>query len=179
MAVDYSIRVEGQDEIERALAGLVKQFGNLQPLMERFGIVLETSTIERFDTETDPTGHKWLPSLRVRHSGGKTLTLSGRMRQSIRSIAHRSQVEIGTNVKYARAHQEGFDGDVTVAAHTRRMTQVFGRKLASPIDAVIPSFKRHMKMPKRAFLGLSSDDREELAAQVTDYVAEVAPEVEQ
>lgn len=198
MAVGFPLRADGGAEIsargdgaagvEKVMAALVQRFGHIRPLMERFGSVLETSTIERFNDERAPDGSKWLPSMRVRatsvgESGpqkptGKTLTDTGRLKLSIRSIASPAAVETGTNVVYARRHQEGFDGSETVASHKRRMTVMFGLKLKEPREVTVPSFVRSGNTPKRAFLGLSGDDREELDAQVVDYVAEVAPDVE-
>lgn len=46
---------------------------------------------------------------------------------------------VGTNVKYAAVHEYGFDGVVTVKAHSRN---------GHPVR----SFQRHMRMPKRAYL---------------------------
>jgi len=140
--------------------------------------VLETSTMERFEDEQAPDGSKWLPSLRAAAEGGKTLTLSARLKLSIRPIVGTDQIEIGTNTVYARRHQEGFNGTEQVGAHSRTMTSAFGRRLRSPIEVAIPSFTRKGSTPKREFLGLSIDDREELSAQTIDYLEEVAPEIE-
>ena len=178
MAVDYSIRVAGQDEIEQALFGIAARGADLHPLMERFGTVLETSTMERFEHEKAPDGTKWTPTFRSEHEGGKILTDTARLKLSLRPTAGRDQVVIGTNVVYARRHQEGFDGTETVGSHRRTMRSIFGRQLKAPIEVVVPSFERHAHTPKREFLGLSTDDREELLAQAEDYVAELAPEIE-
>jgi phage virion morphogenesis protein len=178
MSVDFAIRAEGQDQVEQTLAALVGRFGDVRPLMERFGIVLETSTIERFDDETAPDGSKWLPSLRAQEEGGKTLTDTARLKQSIRAIAGADTVQVGTNVVYARRHQEGFEGTEQVASHKRVIRKIFGRTLSEPIEVVIPAFARTAHTPARPFLGLSTDDREELGEQAADYLAEVAPEIE-
>ncbi len=167
MAVDHSITARGATEVERVMGGLVARFGDLTPLMERFGIVLETSTIERFDTERAPDGAPWLPSLRAKVTGGKTLTNTARLKQSIRFIASPDQVEIGTNVIYARVHQEG----ATIKAKgdgRLKFRLPGGLGFRSPRQVVIP---------RRQFLGVSTDDRDELLAQAEDWVAEVAPEV--
>lgn len=168
MAVDHAITAHGAREVERALGGLLARFGDLTPLMERFGIVLETSTIERFDNERAPDGTPWLPSLRAKATGGKTLTDTARLKQSVRFIASPDQVEIGTNVIYARVHQEG----ATIRAKgdgRLKFRLAGGLGFRSPRQVVIPA---------RPFLGVSADDQEELLGQAADWVAEVAPEVE-
>lgn len=166
MAIDFTVTAQGQAPIEHALHGLVERFGDIRPLMERFGSVLETSTIERFDEERAPDGTKWLPSFRAKHEGGKTLTDTARLRLSIRPVASADQVEIGTNVIYARIHQEGG----TIRAK--------GKALAFTLPGLGLRLATSVTIPARPFLGLSADDRDELAAQVEDYIAEVAPEVE-
>lgn len=167
MAAAHVISVEGQAQIERVLAGLLKRFGNLKPLMERFGIVLEAGTIERFDTGRGPDGTPWLPSLRARTTGGKTLVDRGILRQSIRSIAGDDRVEIGSNIIYARIHQEG--GTIAAKGDGRLKFRLPGIGWRSPHQVIIPA---------RPFLGISADDRDELIGQAEDWIAEAAPEVE-
>lgn len=63
---------------------------------------------------------------------------------------------VGTNVEYAAVHEYGFDGNVTIKAHTRRAparrgAAKRGKKAATGI-ANVRSFTRHMRMPKRAYL---------------------------
>lgn len=175
--IDLSITAPTLAPLERILAGLVERTGDIEPLMERFGTVLETSTIERFSTERGPDGQKWLPSFRVRATSvgdagpvqpsGKTLTQSGRLKLSIRPVASRDRVEIGTNTIYARIHQLG--GTIVPKSAPALTFSLPGIGLIHASRVVIPA---------RPFLGISTDDREELEAQTVDYVAEVAPEIE-
>lgn len=162
----------GAERIEASMAGLVRAFGDIGPLMEGFGVTLESSVTERFDTETAPDGSHWKPSQRAKEDGGKTLTLSGQLRASVHSIASATTVEIGTNKVYAGVHQDGFDGTVTVPTHSRTIDEAFGRPLRAPITFTVSSFERAMNMPQREFLGLSSEDEEELLAQAEDYATD-------
>lgn len=64
---------------------------------------------------------------------------------------------IGTNVRYAAVHEYGFDGDVTVKAHTRRSVLQMAAKRSqrakkSEGTIEVRSFTRHMVMPERSFL---------------------------
>ncbi len=174
--MDLSITAPAMAPVERMLAGLVARTGDISPLMERFGTVLETSTIERFNTESGPDGQKWLPSFRLRAGAvgdagpvksGKTLTMSGRLKLSIRPVAGRDRVEIGTNTIYARIHQLG--GTIVPVSAPALTFTLPGIGLVHASRVVIPA---------RPYLGVSTDDREELEAQTVDYLAEVAPEIE-
>lgn len=92
--------------------------------------------------------------------------------------------KIGTNVKYAGAHEAGVDKVVQVKAYTRRnydhgklgvgsaTTLLFdmktgqikrGRtiKRAAKTEVQVKAFKRHMKMPRRAFLEPAILDRKQ------------------
>lgn len=72
---------------------------------------------------------------------------------------------VGTNVKYARIHELGFEGTVqvpehNVRAHSRRMTTAFGKPLPEPkiVDVrahVVKAFGKNVKMKARPFLAPS------------------------
>lgn len=119
--------------------------------------------------------------------------VTNRLRSSIRASLARPTVttvssKIGTNVKYAAAHEYGFDGMVTVRQHTRKNVRddVFDlglgisakrseiaeftymtpkgrlkkgiKKVASAI-VTVRSHQRHMSMPARPFLAPAFEDR--------------------
>lgn len=161
MAVDFTLSVQGQARLERQLHGLYVRTGDIHELMDRIGMVLETSTLERFDEERGPDGQKWTPSFRAEQEGGKTLTDTAGLRLSVRYLASADRVEIGSNKIYARAHNEG----ATITAKS-------GRGLAFMLGGEL-RIVRSVKLPKRQFLGLSRDDAEEIEAQFNDYVAEI------
>lgn len=107
MAAAIRVTSTGGQEIERQLAKLGEAFGDLSDLMADLGMILESSTLDRFDTESAPDGSKWTPSIRARQGGGKTLTDSSQLRSSIHSIPSAKSVEVGTNKVYAGVHQHG------------------------------------------------------------------------
>lgn len=176
MSANLTLRAVDLPRFDRVLEQLQKRGEQLSPLMARIGQALESSTIERFDDERTPDGSKWTQSIRAREEGGKTLTKSARLKQSItHNVLGDDRVEIGTNVKYAGAHQEGVSKGVTVKAHKRKMSHIFGRKLLSPKEVIVGSFARDMNLPARPFLGVSADDEDEIVAQGEDYLGEVLP----
>lgn len=67
------------------------------------------------------------------------------------------------DIKYAALHEYGED----VRAHTRLLTQVFGRPLKFPVYATVKEFK----MPERSFMRTALADREgEIVASLTAAV---------
>lgn len=56
-----------------------------------------------------------------------------------------------TAVAYARAHEYGFDGVVSVRAHMRTIKQAFGRSI-NPVTFQVAAHSMHMKLPERSFL---------------------------
>lgn len=63
----------------------------------------------------------------------------------------------GSEVPYARVHEEGFNGSVTVPTHTRTITQAFGRPIA-PTTVTVGSFVRYQNISARPFLGPAVED---------------------
>ena len=184
MADDFALRLDGMDAAERAIFSVHRRAGgaDMTELFDRIGLALETTTIERFDLGRDPDGKSWVPSQRVRKGAVgehgpvklKTGIISGRLRQSVTHRASASQVEVGTNVVYGRRFQLGFQGEETVKAHKRRVKQLFGRMLKEPMEVAVGSHKRTANQPARAFVGLSTEDREEIVALGEDWLAEIA-----
>lgn len=61
-------------------------------------------------------------------------------------------VRKGPADKYARRLELGFVGTVTVPAHTRKQTHVFGRRLASPITVKVRSYAFTVSQAPRPYL---------------------------
>lgn len=164
MAVEFRLETSGAQAIERALAGLVARFDDIEPLMTGIGVYLEGATIERFDTVTAPDGSSWTPSIRAKTEGGKTLTDSTQLRSSITSDPDSRSVAVGTNKIYAGIHQFG---------GTIRAKSAAGLRFQLPGGL---GFRRVMEveMPARPFLGLSAEDETEILAQIEDYARDAA-----
>ena len=115
--------------------------------------------------------------------------VTNRLRSSMRAtpaIVTGNSVEssIGSNVKYAGVHEFGIDKDVTVRGYTREISGKKGRGIAvqdfQPIfdsrtgkisrykkagkrnvsgEVQVRSFQRHMKLPARAYIRTSLEER--------------------
>lgn len=93
-----SIRAELSGETDELLQRL-----NRLSHLETRGVLnsiaegLRTSTVERFTEEKSPEGTSWKTSIRAREEGGKTLTKTTQLKNSIRSEVSDSGIAVGTN----------------------------------------------------------------------------------
>lgn len=128
----------------RALAGRLR---DLSPASADIAALGEASTRMRFRTQTAPDGTTWKPSLRAKLTGGRTLTLSGHLADSLSSRAGPDFAEWGVNRIYAAVHQFG-----AVIRPVRAKALRF--RLASGDWAMA----QQVTIPARPYLGLSDDD---------------------
>jgi phage virion morphogenesis protein len=150
-------------------------------LLESIGDVVERQTRRRIsDEKTAPDGTAWTPwsaaYAKTRHGNQFLLQGEGDLLDSIEYQVQRNHVRVGSALAYAGVHQDGFSGSVQVPAHIRRITQAFGKVLKSPVYQSVGSFTRQMEMPKREYLGLSSDNQTELLAVIGDFWQDVMKE---
>ena len=154
--------------LDTVLEGAAHAFdkNNRKTLLSNVGEVLVSSTVQRFQDGKDHEGKSWEPSARAWEAGlarkarkatekrkgrkgrketgnfGKTLVDTARLRNSVDHAVTDSDVMVGSNLEYARIHQKGGKA---------------GRNHAAQI-------------PKRAYLGISEDDKEEIAKIIGDYL---------
>jgi len=139
------VRLTGDwKRLDRALKGLADpyHFTRMHKRIAEHGV---SSTLERFRTERDPQGRRWIPSARVLERGGQTLTDTARLRKSITGRGGPDKAEWGTNVVYAARHN-------------------FGDQIARG--------RRSGGMPQRQFIGLNQEDLAEIQAIVAETLAE-------
>ncbi|MFL3315163.1 phage virion morphogenesis protein, partial [Enterobacter asburiae] len=60
----------------------------------------------------------WSPAYARQRRGGKILQKSGRLAASITQYSTNDDATVGTNVKYARIHQEG--GEISIPARSQK-----------------------------------------------------------
>jgi hypothetical protein len=103
---------------------------------------------------------------------GQTLNVrSGLLKSSIDvqidQRADRTTATIFSDSGYARVHEFGFSGEVTVRASLRRIREAFGRPIAEKTIAV-GAHSRGISLPERSFLRSAL---EEMAPEIRDEVA--------
>ncbi|GHV13678.1 hypothetical protein FACS1894169_01200 [Bacteroidia bacterium] len=137
-------------------------------LPARIAVVAVNFSKERFVKKNwvDVTSERWKASRKKKSS---TLVASGRLRRSIRKVSVTpSRIIIGTDVPYARIHNEGgkISGTETVRSHTRRQHRRKGytrkgkRVKATTVKSYrVKSFSRkyNRKFAKRQFIGQSQE----------------------
>lgn len=95
-----------------------------------------------------------------RNAGRGILIDSGRLSRSPRILSQGNlKVDIGTDVPYAKAHNEGVDKIVSVRAHRRAkfgtITRGMQRVRGVTGSGQVKAHQRRMKLPKRQFAGPS------------------------
>ena len=142
----------------------------LKTLPNEIGAVAVNFSKERFVSQSwiDKTKRNWKPRKKDRRSqhGNKTknqtlLVQTGRLKKSIRVIsADESRVVVGSNVPYAKIHNEGGTINATVAVRAHSVKQ-HSRIRKGRKETVREHDKRehtrnmNTKIPSRRFLGTS------------------------
>ena len=124
---------------------------------------------ERFDVKAFD-GNPWVPAKRPKKSGS-LLVQSSNLVNSIKPIevnSHRVVIATTGAVpnKYARVHNEGFEGDVDVAPFTRKARGRDGKTTTQQVKA----HTRHMRIPQRQFMGQAEELNERIRTRVETYI---------
>lgn len=158
------IHLDGLDAAMEMLRIIPARAANAEPMWRQIGSHLERQADRRFETEREPSGNPWPRSLRAMTSGGRTLTDSARLRQSITSNATQTGVETGTNVLYAAIQQ--FGGTIT-AKTSKGLRWSYGAKGKNSKSWAT---KQSVTIPARPFIGLEADDPEEIGHIAMEWV---------
>ena len=154
------ITLEGSELLDR-LGRALAQLAQPAPLLDAIGAELADGVQRRFIAAKDPDGNPWEESERAKagERGGKTLTDTGRLQQSISWSADADSVLVGSNVIYAAIHQ--FGGEIRP-------------KSAQALAFTLPggAFVRTQKvsLPARPFLGLDRTDRIAVAEVIEEFL---------
>ena len=111
-------------------------------------------------------GNPWQQHSDPRRRGSE-LVRSGNLRDSMRVKIDPDRVTISfgdQRVGYAQVHNEGFDGEVVVPAHTRRTRRG---------EQHVREHTRHMRIPQRQYVGPA----EELDRQIQEQIEALANEL--
>lgn len=177
--MSISMQVTGTEQLQR-YQQLLETLGNPKhkmALLDTLGAVVESQTRRRIaDEKQAPDGSSWpdwsAPYAKTRHGNQSLLQGEGDLLDSIQYLVERNQVRVGSPLPYAAVHQDGFAGSVQVDAHTRVVSQAFGKAIA-PRTQFISAFSRVMNIPQRQFLGLSRDNQTEVYAVIGDFWQEL------
>lgn len=150
-----TVRLTWDITLNDAKERLIKLQTPLKALTRAIAGRLESSTHERFETETAPDGKAWKKSNKP---GGKTLTVSGLLNQSISSAFDDKFAAVGTNLVYAGIHQRG--GEIKPVNAKALRFKVGGQWVCA----------KSVKISARPFLGISDDDIDSIQNIVKRYL---------
>lgn len=166
-------------EYEAAIQKLVEGIENRTPLMRQIAGIMADAVEENFAQEGRPAWLGWSPDYARRRAGGRILQDSGRLASSIGQYSDNDSAVVGTNVKYARIHQEG--GEINIPARSQQayyrqrkdgsVGNRFVRKSHSNFSQyhTLPAYK--IKIPARPFLQLDGGDELRITRTVEDYLS--------
>lgn len=113
----------------------------------------------------------WRKRRSKKQQGRAILVQSGRLKRGVRVVKTTSDtVVVGNDAPYAKAHNEGFNGTVSVKPHQRNVykktkvgtgkTTKSGKERMKTVKSIsgsvqIKAHKRTLRLPKRKFLGTS------------------------
>jgi phage gpG-like protein len=168
------VDVVGLDGLKR-IATRVNNLGeDTTPLLEIFGSVLEASVLRRFGEQRGPGGVPWPKSKRALKQGGKTLTDTGDLRDSIRYVIRPGEVEVGSdglkNPVKAIANQFGSHRQAVVLAHTRTINSAFGVPLPKPVTFNVRPHGMVTNLPARPFVGIDDEDKADMHELGLEYL---------
>jgi len=158
-----SIRVtDDLPKLQPMFKRLAKLGGNPEPLLAKIASYGESSTRERFSTQKSPDGQRWKPSLRAQLRGGKTLTKDTHLGDSITPSTDGNRAQWGSNRIYAAIHQ--FGGTITPKNSSALRFQIPGLGWIT---------RKSVTLPARPFLGISSDDLDEIMTMVRVHIRDL------
>ena len=154
------ITISFENEQIATLLNQLEQAGrNLEPVMKNIGEILLNSSRQRFQTSTAPSGEKWEVNSPVTLANkrdnrpliGETKSLS----TQIHYDANSDHVIVGSLMEYAGTQQFG-------ASKGQYGTTKYG--VSVPWGNI----------PARPFLGISTDDENDIIALLSDYLEQAA-----
>lgn len=156
-----SIRLELTGDTDRLISRLQGLSAmDRQGVLESIAEGLRTSTIERFEEQKDPEGDRWIPSIRASENGGKTLTETAGLRNSIHTEVSSSGLAVGTND--IRAANLQYGAERTIRARNADYLAFKQGGQWRRVKSV------HVRIPSRPFLGISGEDEQDIREQLED-----------
>jgi len=161
------IKMDGADAVRERLRQISTRVSNMSPIMKAIGDRVVEQTKRRFEAGGPaPDGTPWKEPKTPNPKRRRTLTVSGHLRDSIRSqLVGSNAVRIGTDKEYAAIHQFGgrTAAHVILPRNKKALKTPYGlfRKVRHP-GSVIPA---------RPFLGVSEANSSELLGIINEYIA--------
>lgn len=176
----YEIKYDITD-FERGLGELISRIEHRQPLMREMAAAMHDAVEENFAQQGRPAWAGWSPRYAKKRQGGKILQKSGRLAASISEYSDNDSATVGTNVVYARIHQEG--GTINIPARSQRsyhkqykdgrVGNRFVKKSKSNFSQWNTMGEYKITIPARPFLHLTESDVEGMENTAAEYLKRV------
>jgi phage virion morphogenesis protein len=165
-----------------ALAELAERLENLRVPLKDIAEYLHQSTDERFRKQVSPDGTPWAPlaaSTIARKKSSQILRQDGFLQDTMRHRISGNGLEFGTDRVYGGIHQNG--GKIEQGARSQQVYfkhkngevgNRFVKKRQSNFAQWVTRGATSTEMPARPYLGLSSEDDNEIFAIVSEYLSE-------
>ncbi|KNC89700.1 phage virion morphogenesis protein [Trabulsiella odontotermitis] len=160
---------------------LIRATKDRHDLMTALAGTMLDAVEENFQQQGRPKWLGWSPAYAKKRGSGQILQKTGRLAASIRAAISNNEATVGTNVRYARIHNEG--GEIRHAARTTDLhykqykngsvSRQFVKKRNSNFVQSATIGAHTVKMPARPFLQLTGDDIEELENTAKRYFERV------
>jgi phage gpG-like protein len=161
MANEFDVVLQGLDKLKVSTNQILKLIG------QRLLIDVDL----RFNKAKAPDGSAWKPLAEGYRPGGQILQLNRILKKSIIPKVAGETLEIGTNIEYAKLHQFGSTGSVSIPAHTRIISQAFGKPIKGGKKAVaVKAHTKKQNVPARPFLGISKPQISMITKVIEDQI---------
>jgi phage virion morphogenesis protein len=155
--------MSGQTEAIKRLSVLSQRAANLRPAMRSIGEYMLRQTRSRFDSSTAPNGSPWAPLAKS--------TIAAKAR-SQNPKYRRAQAKRGRLVKRTRANPADILKDTFLLRDTiTYQVELDSVAIGTPQRYGVFHQLGTSRMRARVFLGVSSQDRSEIEAIVSDYLS--------
>lgn len=169
------------NDFTKSLGEFISKLEHREPLMREMAAAMGDAVEENFRNQGRPAWAGWSPRYAKTRVGGKILQKSGRLAASISQFSDNDSATVGTNVKYARIHQEGGEIKHQARSQTLHFKQHkngevgnrFVKKSKSNFSQTVAVGAYKMKMPARPFLHLTEQDIEGVEETAAAYFKRV------
>ncbi|WP_038906873.1 phage virion morphogenesis protein [Dickeya oryzae] len=180
MSNSYEIKYNITD-FERGLGELIQRLEHREPLMRELAAAMHDAVEENFASQGRPAWAGWSPRYAKKREGGKILQKSGRLATSINEYSDNDSATVGTNVVYARIHQEG--GTINIPARSQQayyrqhkdgsVGNRFVKKSKSNFSQWNTIGEYKIKITARPFLHLTEPDVDGMETTAQTYLQRV------
>jgi len=167
-------------DLQELLKAVKDRIGNLQPAFEVIGQVIHTSIRRNFEEGGRPKAWQDLADSTKKQRAkknkwpGQILVMSGEKDGLLSSISYDAMPEklvLVANKPYAAIQHFGFDGQMSIKAHRRKVKTRNITDVASGV-AFVKAHSRDVKIPARPYMMIQDEDWAEIKAALNDFIIE-------